>query len=183
MEVSMKAATFSRLRFNTALLAFWVLTASSLAFAQRTQLKPGWNMFSPEQDVEMGQQVSAEAERELPMLNDRRVDDYLNRLGQRITAHVPGQKFPYSFKAVNDSAINAFALPGGKIYINRGVIEAADNEGQLLGVMAHEVAHVSLRHGTNQASKAYIGQVPLAILGGALGSNSVGAVLAQIGAG
>ena len=83
---------------------------------------------------------------------------------------------------MNDRAINAFALPGGFLYINRGVIEAADNESQLAGVMAHEIAHVALRHGTNQASKAYVAQVPLAILGGALGSNSTGAILAQLGA-
>jgi hypothetical protein len=140
----------------------------------RTVLKPGWNMFSTEQDIEVGQQVSREAERQLPMLNDSRVDSYLNELGQRLTAHAPGAKFPYAFKAVNDKAINAFALPGGPIYIHRGVIEAADNEAQLAGVMAHEASHVALRHGTNQASKASAAQMPLAILGGMLGNNSTG---------
>jgi hypothetical protein len=152
--------------------------------ANRTQLKPGWNMFSPQQDVEVGELVSRDAERQLPMLNDSRVDNYLNSLGQRLAAHAPGYKFPYAYKAVNDRAINAFALPGGHIYINRGVIEAADNEAQLAGVMAHETSHVALRHGTNQASKASAAQVPLAILGGLLGSsNSTGAALAQLGAG
>ena len=73
---------------------------------------------------------------------------------------------------MNDRAINAFALPGGHVYINRGVIEAADNEAQLAGVMAHETSHAALRHGTNQASKASAAQVPLEILGGLLGSNS-----------
>jgi hypothetical protein len=149
----------------------------------RTVLKPGWNMFSTEQDIEVGQQVSREAERQLPMLNDSRVDSYLNELGQRLTAHAPGAKFPYAFKAVNDKAINAFALPGGPIYIHRGVIEAADNEAQLAGVMAHEASHVALRHGTNQASKASAAQMPLAILGGMLGNNSTGAILTQLGAG
>jgi hypothetical protein len=84
---------------------------------------------------------------------------------------------------VNDRGINAFALPGGSIYINRGVIETADNESQLAGVMAHEASHVALRHGTNQASKASAAQMPLAILGGVLGSNSTVAALAQLGAG
>lgn len=149
----------------------------------RTQLKPGWNMFSPQQDIEVGQQASVDAERQLPILNDSRVNNYLNTLGQRLAAHAPGYKFPYTYKTVNDRAINAFALPGGHIYINRGVIEAADNEAQLAGVMAHETAHVALRHGTNQASKASAAQVPLAILGGLLGSNSTGAALAQLGAG
>ncbi|HSB18148.1 MAG TPA: M48 family metalloprotease [Bryobacteraceae bacterium] len=151
--------------------------------AGRTQLKPGWNMFSPQQDVEVGQQVSKDAEQQIPMLKDSRVDNYLNNLGQRLSAHAPGYKFPYAYKAVNDRAINAFALPGGPVYINRGVIEAADNEAQLAGVMAHEASHVALRHGTNQASKASAAQMPLSILGGMLGSNSTGAVLAQLGAG
>ena len=163
-------------------LASLVLVLVPAAFAQRTQLKPGWNLFTPAQDVEMGRQVTADAERQLPMLNDRRVDDYLNRLGLRLAAKAPGEKYPYQFKAVNDMSINAFALPGGFLFVNRGTMEAADDEAQLAGVMAHEIGHAALRHGTNQASKAYLAQVPLAILGG-LGGRSVGAVLAQIGAG
>ncbi len=159
------------------------LVLAPLAWADRTHLKPGWNLFSPQQDVELGQQTAKEAERQLPMLNDRRVDDYLNRLGHQLSAHAPGEKYPYQYKATNDRQINAFALPGGHIYINRGVIEAADTEAQLAGVMAHETSHVALRHGTNQASKSYAAQVPLAVLGGALGSSSIGALAAQIGAG
>jgi beta-barrel assembly-enhancing protease len=153
------------------------------AGAGRTALKPGWNMFSAAQDVELGEQASAEVARQVLMLNDSRVDSYLNKLGQRLAGHAPGFEFPYSFKTVNDRGINAFALPGGHIYINRGVIEAADNESQLAGVMAHEISHVALRHGTNQASKASAAQMPLAILGGLLGGNSTGAALAQLGAG
>ena len=149
----------------------------------RTALKPGWNMFSAEQDVELGQQASGEVARQVLMLNDTRVDNYVNNLGQRLSATAPGFKFPYTFKTVNDKGINAFALPGGNIYINRGVIESADNEGQLAGVMAHEISHVALRHGTNQASKASAAQMPLAILGGLLGNNTTSAALAQLGAG
>jgi hypothetical protein len=150
---------------------------------QRTQLKPGWNLFSPAQDVEMGKQVAADAEKQLPMLNDRRIDGYLNRLGKRLAANAPGEKYPYQFKAVNDTSINAFALPGGFLYVNRGTIESADTEAQLAGVVGHEIAHAALRHGTNQASKAYLAKMPLAILGGVVGSQSVTGVLAQIGAG
>ena len=164
-------------------IAVVMLILAPLVWASRTELKPGWNMFSAQQDVEVGRQTSVEAERQLQMLDNSRVDQYLNDLGRKLAAHAPGEKFPYQFKAVNDRSINAFALPGGFLYINRGVIDAADNEAQLAGVIAHEIAHVALRHGTNQASKAYIAQVPLAILGGALGSNSTGAVLAQLGAG
>ncbi|MBL8175966.1 MAG: M48 family metalloprotease, partial [Bryobacterales bacterium] len=149
----------------------------------RTELKPGWNMFSAEQDVELGKQAATEVTQQVPMLNDSRVDNYVNSLGQRLSALAPGFRFTYTFKTVNDRSVNAFALPGGNVFINRGLIEAADNESQLAGVMAHEIAHVALRHGTNQASKASAAQMPLAILGGVLGSNSTGAALAQLGAG
>jgi len=171
---------FRRVLAGVAVLS---LVLAATALAERTSLKPGWNLFSPQQDVEIGTQVSADAERQLPIWNDTRVDRYLNELGRRLAEKAPGAKYPYQFKAVNDSSINAFALPGGFLYINRGTIDAADNEAQLAGVIAHEIAHVALRHGTNQASKAYVAQVPLAILGGMLGSGSTGAVLAQIGAG
>ena len=158
-----------------------LLAAAAWAADGRTALTPGWNMFSPQQDIEVGQQVSMDAERQLPMLENARVDDYVNALGRRLAAKAPGEKYPYRFKVVNDRAINAFALPGGPIYINRGVIDAADSESQLAGVIAHETAHVALRHGTNQASKASAAQVPLAILGGILGSTSTTAMLAQLG--
>jgi len=170
------------LRWALTLVMTWALVWPPLAQADRTQLKPGWNMFSAQQDIEVGQQVSKEAEQQLRMLNDRRVDNYLNNLGRKLAGKAPGEKYPYQFKVVNDRAINAFALPGGPVYINRGIIEAADNEAQLAGVIAHEISHVALRHGTNQASKASAAQLPLAILGGLLGSNSVGATLAQLGA-
>jgi Zn-dependent protease with chaperone function len=159
------------------------LVLAAAAWAERTSLKPGWNMFSAQQDVEVGQEVSRDAEKKLPMLRNSRVDNYVNNLGRRLAKNAPGEKFPYQFKVVNDNAINAFALPGGFIYINRGVIEAATTESQLSGVIAHEIAHVALRHGTNQASKASAAQVPLAILGGLLGNDSTGAMLAQLGAG
>ncbi len=153
------------------------------ARAERTQVKPGWNVFSPQQDVEIGQNVSKDAERQLVMLNDRRVDTYVNNLGRRLSAKAPGEEFPYQFKVVNDRGINAFALPGGYIYVNRGIIERADNEAQLAGVIAHEIGHVALRHGTNQATKAYFTQGLLGILGGMVGGGSVGAIATQLGAG
>jgi len=91
----------------------------------RTKLKPGWNLFSPEQDVDMGREVSKEAESQLQILNDARANSYINALGRQLAAHAPGEKYPYQFKIVNDTAINAFALPGGFVYVNRGAIEAA----------------------------------------------------------
>jgi Zn-dependent protease with chaperone function len=172
----------ARRMLRTPVLVLLVATGASPALAQRTPLKPGMNLFSPAQDVEVGRQVSGDAEKQMQMLGDRRVDDYLSRLGRKLAAKAPGEKFPYQFKTVNDLTMNAFALPGGFLYVNRGIIEAADNEAQLASVVAHEIAHAALRHGTNQASKAYLAQMPLAVLGG-LGGQSVGNVLAQIGGG
>jgi beta-barrel assembly-enhancing protease len=170
----------------TGLPAFWVLLAAfafaPASFAQRTQLKPGMNLFSTQQDVELGRKTSQQAENQLPMLNNARIDGYLDRLGKKLAAKAPGEKYPYQFKGVNDASINAFALPGGFLYINRGTIEAADNEAQLAGVISHEIGHVALRHGTNQASKAQITEMPLAILGGIMGnSNSIAALVTKLG--
>jgi predicted Zn-dependent protease len=161
----------------------WTLAAAPLSQgADRTQLKPGWNLFTPEQDIELGREASKKVEQQLRMLNDPRVDKYLNELGRKLAAHAPGYKYPYQFKCVNDEAINAFALPGGFIYINRGAIEAADDEAQLAGVMAHEISHVALRHGTNQATKSFAWQVPLSVFGAVFGGNTAGGLLAQLGA-
>jgi len=132
----------------------------------QTRVRPGFNLFSVEQDQEIGRQSAIEAEQQLPILNDRSTDQYVNAIGKRLGAVAPGADYAYQFKVVNASDINAFALPGGYLYLNRGLIEAAGSEGMLAGVMAHEMAHVALRHGTNQASKAYLGQAGLGILGG-----------------
>jgi Zn-dependent protease with chaperone function len=164
-------------------IATLILILATATFAQRTRLKPGFNLFSPQQDVELGQKVSQDAENQLPMLRDRRVDDYLNRLGKRLSTYAPGEKYPYQFKCVNDTTINAFALPGGFLFVNRGTIEEADNEAELAGVIGHEIGHVAMRHGTNQASKAQLAQAPLAVLGGILGKDSMKSLLVQLGAG
>lgn len=172
----------ARLSRQTLSVLLAVLLLALNLQADRTRLKPGMNFFKPEQDVELGREAAQEAERQLPLLNNARVDAYLNELGKRLTAHAPGYHYPYQFKAVNDSEINAFALPGGFLYVNRGTIEAADNEAQLAGVMAHEISHVVLRHGTNQLSKAMLAQAPLAVLGGLAGSGgNVAGQLAQLG--
>lgn len=149
------------------------------AAGAQTKINPGWNMFSPQQDVEIGQQSAQEAEQQLPLLNNANVDAYINRIGQRLAANAGGPQFQYRFRVVNASDINAFALPGGYVYVNRGILENARNEGEVAGVVAHEIAHVALRHGTHQASKAYAAQAGLQILGGLLGGK-VGNNTAQI---
>jgi len=144
---------------------------TSMAFAvgstmAQTRIRPGFNLFSVQQDQEIGQHSAADAEQQLPILSDKSTDRYINAIGTRLANVAPGADYTYQFRIVNASDINAFALPGGYMYLNRGLIEATGSEGMLAGVMAHEMAHVALRHGTNQASKAYLGQMGLGILGG-----------------
>ncbi|MBV8544629.1 MAG: M48 family metalloprotease [Acidobacteria bacterium] len=168
----------TQLARRTIALVTVLLLSAGIADAQ-TKIKAGFNLFSPQDDVNVGQQSSVQAERQLPMLNDAQTNAYLNRIGQRLAANAGGPQFQYHFRVVNQSDINAFALPGGFVYVNRGVIDTASNEGELAGVVAHEISHVALRHGTHQASKAYLAQAGISILGGLLGGH-VGAGAAQI---
>ncbi len=163
-------------------LGMTLLLVSS-ASAQRTPLKPGWNKFSPQDDVNLGKRAAADAEKQLPSCNAPRVDAYLTQLGTRLAQKLPtgGVQYPFEFHCVNDKAINAFALPGGYVFVNRGAIEAADNEGQLAGVMAHELSHVALRHGTNQATKAMVAETGLGIFGAVFGDSAGGALLTTLG--
>jgi beta-barrel assembly-enhancing protease len=159
-------------------LILWLLTLGTFG---QTQVKPGFNLFSEKQDVEIGRQSAAEVDKQLPVLKDKTVQAYVNRIGKRLAAVAPGADYPYQFKVLNLSDFNAFALPGGFMYVNRGLIEAAGDEAELAGVMAHEIAHVALRHGTNQVSKAYLAQAGLGVLGGVLGGGQTSDVIGAVG--
>lgn len=167
-----------------ALMSIFVVPLS--AFSQ-TKISYHSNKFKPEDDVKLGRQAAQEAEKQMPILRDREATDYVGNVGQRLVAAIPSEfqhsEFSYYFKIINASDINAFALPGGPMYLNRGMIEAARNEGEMAGVMAHELSHVALRHGTAQATKAQkyglfanILGIGGAVLGGPIGT------AAQIGA-
>jgi Zn-dependent protease with chaperone function len=161
-------------------IAFAMALAMTAAVADaQTKVKAGFNLFSTQDDAQIGAQSAAEAERQLPIVRDGNVENYVNRIGQRLAQNAGGPQFQYRFRVVNASDINAFALPGGYIYVNRGVLEQARNEGEVAGVLAHEISHVSLRHGTHQASKAYLAQAGISILGGILGGR-VGQGTAQV---
>lgn len=125
-------------------------------FAQ-TQIKYHSNKYKIADDVKVGRQAAAEVEQQMPILRDASATNYVSRVGQRLVNAIPSQfqhpEFQYYFKIVNARDINAFALPGGPMYVNRGMIEAARSEGEMAGVMAHELSHVALRHGTAQATK------------------------------
>jgi predicted Zn-dependent protease len=138
-------------------VALVALMALPLSIAAQTQIKYHSNKFSIQDDVKLGRQAAQEAEQQFPLLNDAQVQSYVERVGERLVAAIPQQfrhpEFDYFFKVVNARDINAFALPGGPMYVNRGMIEAARSEGEMAGVMAHEISHVALRHGTAQATK------------------------------
>jgi beta-barrel assembly-enhancing protease len=136
------------------LVAISVMPLSALA---QTQIKYHSNKYSIQDDVKLGRQAAQEAEQQFPILRDEEVQRYVENVGRRLVSSIPSQfqhrEFQYYFKVVNARDINAFALPGGPMYVNRGMIEAARTEGEMAGVMAHEISHVALRHGTAQASK------------------------------
>ena len=134
--------------------------------------KPGFNLFSPEQDIETGKESAQQVAQQVPLLRDEQIVNYVRGLGAKLAAKAPGFRFPYQFNVVGSREINAFALPGGYIFVNAGAIAAAKNEGELAGVIAHEITHVALRHGTNQASKAYVAKAGLGILGTIAGARS-----------
>jgi Zn-dependent protease with chaperone function len=160
------------------------LLATTIVSAQTLITAPP-NTYTPAQDVELGRQAASEAEQQLPIMRDDAVIGYVENVGERLVAAIPPElrhpEFHYTFQAVNVREINAFALPGGPMFVNRGMIEAAHTEGEVAGVMAHELSHVVLRHGTAQAGKAQkyqMGQVAGAVLGAIIGGR-VGNVIAQ----
>lgn len=166
------------------LMALAIFIAPSAAFAQ-TQISYHSNKYSVADDVKVGRQAAAEAEQQLPILRDEETTYYIEQIGRRLVNNIPPQfrhpEFQYYFKVVNASDINAFALPGGPMYVNRGMIEAARTEGEVAGVMAHELSHVALRHGTAQATKAQkyqYGAIAGAILGSVIGGG-LGQVVGQ----
>lgn len=146
-------------------VAAFVLSASVAAAAPAAAV----NLFSVEQDVQAGRQAASQVERQMPILRDAQVTNYVNAIVRRLAAQAEGPRFAYQAKVVNSTEINAFALPGGYIYVNRGLISAARSEAELAGVIAHEIAHVAERHGTEQATKAYGAQAGVGLLAQILG--------------
>jgi len=162
------------------ILLVWSLIATNMLQA-RVKPSSGFDMFSAQEEIQAGQQAATDAKKQIPLLPDSDpVTKYVQRLGQKLVSHAPGEKWPYEFHVVNQKEINAFALPGGPVFVNLGTIQAAENEAQLAGEMAHEISHVVQRHGTRAASKQMAAQLPLAILGGIMGKGAL-SQMAQMG--
>ncbi len=171
-------------RATTLLMVFAVSVAGVLA---QTVVKPPKNRYTPQQDVEIGREGAAEVRKQYPIIENEQIARYLTALGDRLVAHAPPELkqpvYEYSFTPVNLKEINAFALPGGPMFVHRGMFDAAAEEGEVVGVMAHELSHVLLRHGTANASKAQnpwlqLGQVA-GVVGGAVVGGGIGSAIAQ----
>src|SRR3984885_3807344 len=126
------------------------------------------NFYSIEKEIALGKQLAQEVERQAKIINDPVIAEYVNRLGQNLVRNSDA-KVPFTIKVIDSEEVNAFALPGGFFFVNSGLLLKADNEAELAGVMAHEIAHVAARHGTRQATRGEIAQlsmIPLMIMTG-----------------
>jgi len=162
-----------------------VLFAISALAQGPTQIRPGFNLFSKQQDVQLGQESAAQVRRQMTVIKDPTLTAYVNAVGKRLMAsrEAMASGFPFTFEVVADPSINAFALPGGPMFINTGLLRAVGNEAQLAGVMGHEMSHVILRHGTNQASKANLIELPAMLAGQIAGGGGMMGQVAQLGIG
>ena len=164
-----------------------LISVTAAGLLAQTAVKPPKDKYTPKQDVQLGKQAAAEVREQYPVIEDQRIARYLSRLGDRLVAAAPASLkepvYEYSFTPVNLKEINAFALPGGPMFVNRGMFDAAASEGEVVGVMAHELSHVLLRHGTANMSKAHnpwlqLGQIA-GVVGGAVVGGAAGSVISQ----
>jgi len=132
--------------------------------------KGNWNFTSLEKENALGRSLATEIEKQVKLVSDPEITEYVSRVGQNIVRNSDA-KVPFTIKVIDSEEINAFALPGGFLYVNSGLITTADEESELAGVLAHEIAHVAARHGTEQQAKATIAdfaRIPLVIFSGGL---------------
>jgi len=162
-------------------LSFWLVLAVAApgpVFASNSEKDPdqignrdvgkGVNFYSLEKEIALGKQLATQVERQAKIINDPVIAEYVNRVGQNLVRNSDA-KVPFTIKVIDSEEVNAFALPGGFFFVNSGLILKADNEAELAGVMAHEIAHVAARHGTRQATRgeiAQLGMIPLVFMGG-----------------
>src|SRR5260370_39908648 len=126
-------------------------------FAQKapkqTDVKVQRTSITRDQELQIGKEAASAVEREMEVVQNPEIERWLNQIGQRLAKAPEANAYPYYFKLINDDSINAFALPGGPMYVHTGLLKAADGEGEVAGVLAHEMSHVALRHGAAQLSK------------------------------
>jgi predicted Zn-dependent protease len=140
------------------------------------------SLISVSDEIKLGREAQRQVAAQVPELTDKAVVSYVSDIGKRLAARATGPKYPYSFRVANYRELNAFALPGGPVWIHRGIIHSAANESQLAGVLAHEIAHIARRHAADQITKQLVANGLLGLLGAILGNGGGGARTAQIGA-
>jgi hypothetical protein len=166
-----------------------VLAAPAWARKPGDPIKPGYNAYSHQQDIQLGQVEANQVKVRYPEVQDEFLRDYIKRIGERLanTPEALASQFPFQFTLLNVPLVNAFALPGGPMFVFTGLIKSTENEAQLAGVMAHEMSHVILRHGTHEASKAkaanWTARLSAAIAAGVLGNSPALGELANMGVG
>ena len=160
-----------------------MLRAWSLAFVTTASAAVGaMSLVSVGDEIKLGREAQRQVSTHVPQVADRVVAAYVRRIGRQLASRAPGPKYPYTFSIANYRELNAFALPGGPVWIHRGIIHAAANEAQLAGVLAHEIAHIARRHAADQMTKQLVTNGLLGLLGAVLGNDHWGARSAQIGA-
>lgn len=157
------------------------LVLSVVAFGATT-IHAQFSLVSVQDEIAIGREANAQVRKEVPQVRDEQVVAYIRSIGNRLARQAGGPRYPYSFSMADFREINAFALPGGPVWLHRGVIHAATSESQVAGVLAHEVAHIAQRHAASQLTKGMIANLGLGLLGAVLGSGG-GATAAQAAAG
>ena len=155
----------------------------ALAVACGSGSVAAFQLVSVKDEIAIGQQAQQELRRETPQVGDARVREYISTIGSRLARHASGARYPYSFSIADYAELNAFALPGGPVWVHRGILSAADNESQVAGVLAHEIAHIAERHAARQITKGTVANGLLGLLGAVLGNEGAGAAAAQVAAG
>jgi beta-barrel assembly-enhancing protease len=147
-------------------------------------LKPGFNLFSKQDDVQIGQENAKQVLQQYQVVKNQAVQDYVQRMGQKLAAtpEAKASGFTFTFTVLHVDEVNAFALPGGPMFIYTGLLKATENEAQLAGVMGHEMSHVILRHGTHEATKANGVSMLAGGLGALLGGGKVTDSILGLGA-
>jgi beta-barrel assembly-enhancing protease len=166
------------------IIKHWFRRSAGMALVAGGAVVAGACGISTQQEVDMGQQYAAEINRQLPIISDATVNRAINNIGRTI-AQRGGRQIPYTFYVVNSDQINAFAVPGGHVYLNRGLIERTRNFSELAGVLAHEIAHVEHRHGVEQMERMQRANLGLTAAYILLGRQPSGAeeVLINVGGG
>ncbi len=167
-----------QLRSSIKLFVVLACAACGVWVSAQTKIVAPKNKFAPQVDVEEGQKGAAQVEKQMPVFADEPVTAYIQGVGARLVSVIPAEfqhaEFHYVFKVVDVKDINAFALPGGPMYVHRGIIEASQTEGEMAGVMAHELSHVALRHGTAQLTAQQSPKFRFGALAGAIAGSVVG---------